>query len=187
MKYPFKYLKIKYLEIISLKNLEEEIKRRKRGEILHLTLSFVKNWEDFKKLSLFIKKALFILGEKYFNWDLEKSFIKPLEKLLSLPQLKLFFPSLEEKVEVLLKERALLFKGSTFRPDRIIVYPEKTIVVEFKTYYPGVQKDVNLLEDYRKQVKTYTEAVFQIFKKPTYGFLLFIETPKIEEVCFYDR
>lgn len=182
MKYPFKYLKIKHAEISSLESLTEEIRKKKRGEILHLALSFIKTWEDFEAIPFLVKKALFISGEKPSNWNLENDFIKPIQGLTKFPELKLFFPPLSEKVELFLKERFLLFDGLTLRPDRIILYPDRAIVVDFKTHQLEEQK--SLLEDFRNQVKTYTKAVFQIFKKNSQGFLLFIEKPKIEEVCF---
>ncbi|MCS7279928.1 MAG: hypothetical protein NZ530_07750 [Thermodesulfobacteriaceae bacterium] len=182
MKYPFKHLKVKSNEPFNLENLTEELKRRKRGEILHLTLSLVKTWEDFEKISLLVKKAFFISGEKPFNWNLEKDFINPLKALVNLPNLRILFPSSKEKLESLFRERDLLFKGLIFRPDRIILYPYKVIVVDFKTHQ--LEGQSNLLENYQRQVKNYTEAVFQIFQRPAQGFLLFIEEPKLEEVCF---
>ncbi len=185
MKYPFEYLKVKHGNFTSLEDLIEELKRKKRGEILHLILSFVKTWEDFEKTSCLVKKALFILEEKPCSWNLEEDFIKPVRALTEFPQVKLFFPSLSEKVEFLLRERFIFFKGSTLRPDRIVIYPDKAVVVDFKTHWFEGQE--HILEEYRNQVKTYAEAVFQIFNKPCYGFLLFIEKPKIEEVCFYAR
>lgn len=177
-----KYLKIKHSEIKSLRGLIEELKRKKRGEILHLILSFVKTWEDFERIHSLVKKALFVSGEKPSNWDMEVDFIKPIKALTELPQIKLFFPSLNEKVKLFLRERFLFFKNSTLRPDRVILYPDKVVVVDFKTHQ--LEAHESILEDYRRQVKNYTEAVFQIFKKPSQGFLLFIEKPKIEEICF---
>lgn len=182
MKYPFQHLRVRHREGFTLENLTEEWRKRKRGEILHLTLSLIRTWEDFERIPLLVKKALFISGEKLFNWNLEVDFINPLKALVKLPNLKIFFPSSDERVEALLRERPLLFKGLTFRPDRIILYSHKAIVVDFKTHQ--LEGSENLLKDYYRQVKNYTEAVFQIFKRPSQGFLLFIEEPKIEEVYF---
>ena len=155
-------------------------KRRKKGEILHLALSFIKTKEEAEKLPFYVKKAIFIKGEKPTNWDLEKDFVKPLEKLLSLPDADLFFPKLTKGIKVL-RERSFLSVAKAFRPDRVIIYPEFAVVVDFKTHPPS-EEEREIFEIYQKQVYDYTKIVSQVFKCPVYGYLLFIEPPKVEKV-----
>jgi len=52
-----------------------------------------------------------------------------------------------------------------YRPDKIFIYPDKVIVVDFKTG----EKDLN---EYKYQVRNYIEILRQIFDKDIEGFCL---------------
>ena len=180
MKYPFSHIKIKTIENASLSS--EEFVKKRRGEILHLTLSFVTYKEEEKELFSFLKKALSFYGETESNWNLEKDFLQPLKKLFSLEECEKFFPSLKKRMCLfvkVLKEKTFFAGGKFFRPDRIILYPEKIIVVDFKSYLPTQE---HFQELYKAQVEGYSRIVSKIYKKPAEGYLLFLEPLSFQKI-----
>lgn len=159
---------------------EDSLRKRRRGEILHLALSFVKTREDLPRLGTFVKRALALLGEKYSAWNLEEDLIRPLEEVLSHDGTELFFSP--EAKEVFC-ERSILLpakegKREVFRPDRMIVFEDRVVVVDFKSEEPAP----SLLEDYRAQVKNYAELARELFGPPAEGYLLFLAGPRVEKV-----
>jgi len=62
-----------------------------------------------------------------------------------------------------------------YRPDKIFIYPDKVIVVDFKTG----EKDLN---EYKYQVRNYIEILRQIFDKDIEGFLLNIDNNELINV-----
>ena len=161
---------------------EEGFRRRRRGEILHLALSFVKTAEDLPRLSTYVKQALVLLGEKFSSWNLTAEFVHPLEKLFSLPQARLFFSQAAKEI---FRERSILLpwkEGNgkqVLRPDRMVLFKDRVVVVDFKSELPS-SADVH--GEYRKQVKTYAQIAEHLFGLPAEGYLLFILTPKVEKV-----
>ncbi len=178
MRYPFEHIRVKHREDIPF--IEEDFRKRRRGEILHLTLSFIKTKEEVKKLPFYVRKAIFLSGEKPISWNLKEDFVKPLEKLFALSEINLFFPAPSENVKIL-RERSFLSGIKAFRPDRVILYPEFVVVVDFKTHYPS-EKEEETLEIYQNQVCDYMKIVSQVFKLPAQGYLLFIGPPKVEKI-----
>ena len=162
---------------------EERFRARRRGEILHLALSFVRSVDDVSHLNTHVIQAMAIMGEKPSRWNLENDFIRPLKRVFSLPEVeKLFSPKAKE----VLNERSILLPskgddgGRVLRPDRMVLFDDRVLVVDFKSEIPG---DAGAYDEYRRQVKAYTKVVRLLFSLPAEGYLLFIVTPKAEKVC----
>lgn len=160
---------------------EGDLDVRKKGEVMHLTLSFVDTVEDLGKVDLFVKKAVSILGWGTEPWDLEKEFVRPIKKALSLPEALPFF---SRDARLVLKERDFLFPnpGSepiVLRPDRVVIYEKKALVVDYKMNPPASKEVKNL---YRDQVGRYTEIVERTFGLPVEGYLFYILTPEVLRV-----
>jgi len=170
-------LKIRLPENLPLSH--GDFKKIKKGEILHLTLSFIKNLRDRDNLDLYIKRSLAFFGEKLDKWDREKDFKAPLEKLFSLPQITEIFP--EDAKKVLIEKNILIPTKNnsvkTLRPDRVVMFEDEVRVIDFKSEEP-VFKDV--LKVYKKQVREYCGIIKRIFKVKVTGYLVFVLTPKIE-------
>lgn len=161
---------------------EDGIRKRRRGEILHLALSFVKTTEDIPKLSTYVKRALVLLGEKYSSWDLEVELVCPLKEVLLLPEAELFF---SPKAREIFRERSILLPGKegsgkqVFRPDRMVLFEDRVVVVDFKSEVPA---SASLHDEYRNQVKNYVQLAQSLFGLPAEGYLLFIAGPKVKKV-----
>ncbi len=159
----------------------ESIRKRRKGEVLHLALSCIKTLEETKFLEKVVLKALSFFGEKPHFWDIENDFIKPLQKVFKLPQVQKFF---SPEVKEIYRERSILAlneKGvfQVFRPDRIIVFDDQVIVVDFKSERPFSSE---ILNKYRNQMARYVTIVSKIFNLPTEGYLLFLLVPQVEKV-----
>ncbi len=159
----------------------EGLDARKKGEVIHLALSFVDTVEDFGRVDLFVKRAVSILGWGTEPWDLEEEFVCPIKRALSLPEALPFF---SKDARLVLKERDFLFPnpGSepiVLRPDRVVVYGKKALVVDYKMS-PPTSKEVKDL--YRDQVRRYMEVVERTFGLPVEGYLFYILTPEVLRV-----
>lgn len=163
-----------------LEPYEDSLRKRRRGEILHLALSFVKTREDLPRLGTFVKRALVLLGEKYAAWNLKEDLIRPLEEVLSHDEAELFFSPAAKEIFC---ERSIIppareGKREVFRPDRMVLFEDRVVVVDFKSEEPAP----SLLEDYRAQVKNYAGLARELFGLPAEGYLLFLAGPRVEKV-----
>ncbi len=179
MKYPFSQIKIKLTEEVFF--TEEEFLRKRKGEILHLALSFITYFEDAQDLLSPLKKAFALLGEREELWDIPQDFLGVLEKVFSLDISKLFFPKKSDANSIkVLKERSFFAGNNFFRPDRIVIYPEKSVVVEFKSHLP--EEDIR--RSYRLQVKGYCRIVSKVYQKSVESYILYLQPLTIEKVEF---
>jgi len=86
------------------------------------------------------------------------------ERMVSHPAAKAWFA---EGLEVY-NERDLVSKtGEVFRPDRIVVYPDRVVVVDFKT---GQVKP-----EHKQQLQHYAALLKEIETKPVEGWLFYTD------------
>jgi ATP-dependent exoDNAse (exonuclease V) beta subunit len=64
--------------------------------------------------------------------------------------------------------------GAALRPDRVVVFQHKVIVVDYKT---GKESP-----NHSKQVKEYKEELQRIYSMPIEGYLLYTDGPNIQAV-----
>ncbi len=177
MIYPFEHIKIRHNPYYQL--TEEIIRKRRRGDVLHLALSYVTVRDDFVRIEDYVKRALSQLLERPSNWNLKDDFITPLEKVSGIKEAEIFFPdTLDDNVRVL-TERSFLSGEKTLRPDRVVLYPDRAVIVDYKAHMPD---EGAILTDYSAQVKEYMDIVKSVFSVDVEGYLLFIEPLKVEEV-----
>lgn len=154
----------KYAVDFSPEGLEQR-KKRNFGLLVHEILEKSVNLEAAKSN----------LQAFYFEGRLSES-----EKLEVGNQLKDLFsnPVFSDWFEgegVLLAEQGILLPGGKQkRPDRIILRPTESIIVDFKT---GEEQ-----EKYGLQVRDYMDLVQKLTQKPVKGYLCYLETGKIETV-----
>lgn len=180
MKYPFSKIKLRHTEDIPL--TEEEFLKKRRGEILHFTLSFITYREDFQNVFSYLEKALSFFGERKELWDIEEDLLPTLKSVFSLKESELFFPSLNSPLALfvkVLKERNFFAGGRVFRPDRVVIYPEKAVVVDFKSHFP----DNEIQKTQAAQVEGYCRIVSKVYKRPTEGYLLYLQPLTLKKIA----
>ena len=153
-------------------------KKIRRGEILHLTLSYIKTIDDLDNLPIFLKRALSFFQEKEHHWDIKKDFLKPLLEFFESPISKKIFSNKAKNIYI---EKDILKPNSVkvIRPDRCVVFEQYAIVVDFKTEEPVTSE----IEDkYRKQIREYCDTVAKILNIPCYGYLVYLLKPSIRQV-----
>lgn len=63
--------------------------------------------------------------------------------------------------------------GGLYRVDRVIVYPERALVVDYKFSH---QEDLEqLIATYRTQLERYKKILYAIYKRPVFGYLFDVE------------
>ncbi len=156
---------------------EELQKKQRRGNILHLAISFIKTLKEINQVKGAVIKAMALLGEKPSLWNIEEEFVNPLKSILKNPECsEIFSPEAEEvlreKSIVLPGTRNEIFENKLVRPDRIVVLKDKIIVVDFKSIDP---ESSSVLKQQKAQVTNYSRTVGQIFnQKSVEGYLLYI-------------
>lgn len=68
----------------------------------------------------------------------------------------------------------LLPSTKTYRPDRVVFYPEKVVVLDYKT---GVQ-----LEKHKTQLRNYVSILRQMGHSAVSSYLIYTESEKLLEV-----
>ncbi|MDI1322398.1 MAG: UvrD-helicase domain-containing protein [Algoriphagus sp.] len=154
----------KYAVDFSSEGLEQR-KKRNFGLLVH----------EILEKSVNLEAAKTNLQAFYFEGRLsesEKSEVEnQLKDLFSNPVFGDWF----EGEGVLLAEQGILLPGGKQkRPDRIILRPTESIIVDFKT---GEEQ-----ERYGLQVRDYMDLVQKLTQKPVKGYLCYLETGKIETV-----
>ncbi len=158
-----------------IEGLLENDQARRWGILLHTALLLLEGTDE-EHIKVAVSRAFCILGEKKDEKKEEKA-LRELKNLLTKEHSDVLFPQKNGK---LLAERSFLDeRGNILRPDRVVIYPEKAIVVDFKTRKPVNPK---LLEEYKKQIKAYQRTIYQALNRPTEGYLLFIQESHLEKV-----
>lgn len=177
MIYPFEHIKIRHNPDYPL--TEEIIRKRRRGDVLHLALSYIVTMGDFKHIEDYVKRALSQLLERPSKWNLKEDFVSPLERISGIKGAEKFFPdSLDGNIKVL-AERSFLSGEKTLRPDRVVIRPDRAVIVDYKAHMP---EESGILAGYKTQVSEYMDIVQKVFSVDVEGYLLFIDTLGVEEV-----
>ncbi|MBN3583235.1 UvrD-helicase domain-containing protein [Algoriphagus aestuarii] len=154
----------KYAVDFSIEGMEQR-KKQKFGLIVH----------EILELSADKEAALQNLRTFYFDGKLNEEEKQVVERQLEHLFTNSLFASWFGDKGILLSEQGILLPGGKQkRPDRIILSEYEAVIVDFKT---GEAKS-----SYANQVKEYMELVANLSKKPTKGYLCYLETGVIEEV-----
>lgn len=158
-----------------------DYRSRLKGRLLHQALYFARTVEDFKRPQTLVKKAFYSLGEHMARWDIEDTFIRPLMALYEIDEVETFFPQVG--VAEVYREREFLVPTSDqgfyiLRPDRVVVYQDSAIVVEFKTEERGP----TTYKKHERQVITYQNVVKKSFGLPVSSYLLYLQPPHVVRV-----
>ena len=157
-----------HLHHISLVQDLDRVSSAHRGEIIHLALSFLDHFSGTEDIERAILQAFSLQGRNRGRWEIDRDFVNPLFRALSLSQVRPWF----EKGVVNVREVELMdAKGELHRIDRVVIGEEALEVIDFKV---GRRE-----EDHIAQVDLYKGFVRDIFRRPARGYLLYIDEPSV--------
>jgi ATP-dependent exoDNAse (exonuclease V) beta subunit len=138
---------------------------RKWGELLHQALELIQTKEEIQPYA----KRLKLQGKLAANQ--ESLFCDQLLSTITHPDMKDWFSGdcLEMKEREIIDEN-----GDTYRPDRIILYPGQTIILDFKTGTPR-NKD-------EQQIKKYNDLLNELGYSNIKNYLFYIENGDLVKV-----
>lgn len=157
---------------------KDVFKKIRRGEILHLAISYITSIDNIDNLSTYVHKALSFFQEKKEHWDIDNDFMTPLYKFFHTPLIEKIFPKDAKRIYI---ERNIISPNrlDIFRPDRCILFDDHVIVVDFKSEEPTSSE---IEYKYKKQIEIYCKLVKNIFSMPCYGYIAYILKPSIKQV-----
>lgn len=153
----------------------ERIRATRRGEVMHYALGWLARESgriEEQALERAVFKAFAILDLDPGDWKVEEDFVKPLLRVFALPEFRAWFdPAATSLVEAEIMDAA----GGVYRPDRIVLRPDKIEIIDFKV---GKRE-----EAHKEQVETYAGLLRDVFAgRQVAGYLVYIDEPAIVEV-----
>ena len=139
---------------------------RKHGTLLHNILSQIETTSDIHKTIAAALTAGVITREEASEIE------HKLNTILQEPQARHWF---DGSGKVLNESEILAGDGVSKRPDRVIIFPDKVCIVDYKF---GARKS----KRHQRQVEEYMDLVSQMGYKNVKGFLWYVELEVIEEV-----
>ena len=141
------------------------VSERKWGELLHQALEFVQKKEEIHPYA----EKLKLQGKLAANQ--ESLFHEQLQSTITHPDMIDWFNGncLEMKEREIIDEN-----GDAYRPDRIILYPDQTILLDFKTGRPR-NKD-------EQQIKKYNDLLIELGYTNIKNYLFYIENGDLVKV-----
>lgn len=130
----------------------------RRGTHMHSLLSKISYMDDLAELS-------------YFKDFPDKELLQELMKVISHKDIKPFF---QREYEVL-NEYSILYKGLTYRPDRIVTKSDEAVVIDYKW---GAPKSI-----YIDQIRNYASLLTQMGYEKTSAYLYYVDHQKVEKVA----
>ncbi len=140
--------------------------QRKHGALMHEILSKIRIADDIPAAVESYRQAGMI------NWNEAEQLTVRLTELLRSPSVASWYDGNGR----ILNEVDILFdKGSSRRPDRVMIRDRKAIVIDYKF---GAKED----KRYQAQVRNYLKLIREMGYKEVNGYLWYVELDKIEEV-----
>jgi len=156
---------------ISLVQDVDRVSSAHRGELIHLALSFLDHFSGIEDIERPVRQAFSLQGRDTGRWKIEEDYLKPLFRALSLREVRPWF---EKGVMNLREVEVVDAKGELHRIDRVVISEEVVEVIDFKV---GRRE-----EDHLAQVALYKGFVEDMFRRPTRGYLLYIDEPTVVAV-----
>ena len=169
---PFKisdFNKNNWEDVVTLKkssekswDIESHDSQKDWGKILHLALSRIGNPSDIDAVVNSIQM------EGICNLEQKKKLKNKLQLLFNNKEFLQFFDS---KWKVKTEREILLKDGSTYIPDRLLFYKERTVVVDFKTGNPH--------NNHKKQIINYASILHQMGYRNIEKYLIYTKSEKL--------
>ena len=146
-------------------NMENTTSEKDYGNLIHTALSKINTVDEINSaIQSMLSEGLVSLEEKDF-------LLKKLEHLL---QLKVIIPFFAKGLIIKTEAEIILQGGKTYRPDRVIIYPNKAIILDYKTGVP--------LEKHETQIRNYGSTLKDMGYSQVEKFLFYTETEKLLSV-----
>ena len=110
------------------------------------------------------------------NREEEIQLKEQIEEYMKEPKVKRWYSG---EAKVLNETEILLDKGISRRPDRIMIYPDEVVILDYKF---GEKRQVS----YLKQMRSYMQLVAQMGYKNVHGYIWYVSLGKIEPVELSD-
>lgn len=131
-------------------------KEKKEGIILHQALSVVGDCSK-KNINIYLDQAMAQIKNNFFSEDIKK-YRKKIKEIITNKNLKeIFFPL---KAGVYCEKEFINKKGETKKIDRIMIFKNKIMIVDYK-------KSRSQKTEHRRQLKDYKEVVRAIYPQKT--------------------
>jgi len=143
----------------------------KRGDLIHVALSLIERVPSQKELEGAIRRAFILLGEDERRWRIREDFLRPLERIFEMEQVKDWFA---EGTLVLREMEVVDEEGGLHRLDRVVVKEGLLEVIEYKV---GHREGWHV-----GQVREYMRLLREIFPGTIRGFILYIDEAAVLEV-----
>jgi hypothetical protein len=156
---------------ISLVQDPDRVSSAHRGDLIHLALSFLDHFSGREDVERAVLQAFSLQGRDAGRWNVEKDFVSPLFRALSLHEVKPWF---ERGVTNLREVEVVDARGELHRIDRVVLGGGVVEVIDFKV---GRRE-----ENHPAQVALYKGFVEDMFRLPVRGYLLYIDEPTVVAV-----
>ena len=163
-----------------LEGFLEGSEARRWGMLLHTALLLLEGTDE-DDVKVAVNRAFCLLLERRDESKIARA-VEEIKGVLSVSGIEIIFP--KEKGRILAERSFLDDDGNILRPDRVVVYPGKAVVVDFKSQRPSSGE---ILEKYKNQVKNYVRIVSKVLGKPVEGYLLFIKEAHLEMVDKWEK
>lgn len=140
--------------------------RRKHGTLMHEILSAVRTSADIERAVEYYRLSGVISGEE------SGELIARLHKLLEKAEVASWY---DGEAKVLNEVEILAGKGLSKRPDRVMIYPDKVVIVDYKFGEKEEQK-------YHTQVRNYIKLIHKMGYQNVEAYIWYVELDKIEIV-----
>ncbi|MGE5317427.1 MAG: UvrD-helicase domain-containing protein, partial [Chloroflexota bacterium] len=144
------------------------------GKLVHKILSGINSLDEAESTTDHILER-----ENIVSPDLKSQIMKSLNRLKMLPEAGLLFKDQDlnagSGVKIINEQEILTPEGESYRPDRVILLKEKTLVIDFKTGMPNPK--------YIKQVKLYADLISKMGYPDPQGYIVYLgNEPEIIKV-----
>ncbi|MEW5767379.1 MAG: UvrD-helicase domain-containing protein [bacterium] len=144
---------------------------RQRGTLIHQFLAGIERL-SLERWGEELEEIFASLSEE------QQEIVLLMRKLFDEEGLRHWF-ILPDDVNVYCEKEIVDDTGQEYRADRVLVYPEKAVVIEFKTGEPRS-------EEHQRQVRTYLELLADIYSgKEVEGWLVYVDEASQEKVEVY--
>lgn len=140
--------------------------RRKHGTLMHEILSAVRTSADIERAVEYYRLSGVISGEE------SGELIARLHKLLEKTEVASWY---DGEAKVLNEVEILAGKGLSKRPDRVMIYPDKVVIVDYKF---GEKEE----KKYHTQVRNYIKLIHKMGYQNVEAYIWYVELDKIEIV-----
>ncbi len=151
----------------------------KRGSVIHKILELLLFQKDTAARKAFVEK--YLAAQTDLSPFLREDIKKEVFALLDNPQFSfLFSPNTRAEVPVMGKLGNKIVSGQI---DRLVVFKDKVIIVDFKTNRPAATDKKNVPPSYIRQLNIYKQLLVEIYEEKTIeAYILWTNTLKLMKI-----